>query len=166
MNTASCLPIEVRTAVFRRAVAQAYLDTCAFYRVSLGYTLDELQMTIALRLEGHFVRQYGAEDGMDMACTMLSDMVQPDVLVAAPRLTALGQKMMDELQMTIALRLEGHFVRQYGAEDGMDMACTMLSDMVQPDVLVAAPRLTALGQKMMDELCCERLSAAQNATVH
>ncbi|MGU9889643.1 MULTISPECIES: hypothetical protein [Serratia] len=42
MNTASCLPIEVRTAVFRRAVAQAYLDTCAFYRVSLGYTLDEL----------------------------------------------------------------------------------------------------------------------------
>ncbi|HGM4680827.1 DUF5375 domain-containing protein [Serratia marcescens] len=106
MNTSSCLPIEVRTAVFRRAVAQAYLDTCAFYRVSLGYTLDELQMTIALRLEGHFVRQYGAEDGMDMACTMLSDMVQPDVLVAA------------------------------------------------------------LGQKMMDELCCERLSAAQNATVH
>ncbi|OZT16340.1 DUF5375 family protein [Serratia marcescens] len=105
MNTASCLPIEVRTAVFRRAVAQAYLDTCAFYRVSLGYTLD-------------------------------------------------------------ALRLEGHFVRQYGAEDGMDMACTMLSDMVQPDVLVAAPRLTALGQKVMDELCCERLSAAQNATVH
>lgn len=111
MNTSSCLPIEVRTAVFRRAVAQAYLDTCAFYRVSLGYTLDELQMTIALRLEGHFVRQYGAADGMDMACTMLSDMVQPDVLVASPR-------------------------------------------------------LTALGQKMMDELCCERLSAAQNATVH
>lgn len=30
MNTSSCLPIEVRTAVFRRAVAQAYLDTCAF----------------------------------------------------------------------------------------------------------------------------------------
>ncbi len=53
MNTSSCLPIEVRTAVFRRAVAQAYLDTCAFYRVNLGYTLDELQMTIALRLEGH-----------------------------------------------------------------------------------------------------------------
>ena len=46
MNTASCLPIEVRTAVFRRAVAQAYLDTCAFYRVSLGYTLDELKNEI------------------------------------------------------------------------------------------------------------------------
>lgn len=97
MNTASCLPIEVRTAVFRRAVAQAYLDTCAFYRVSLGYTLDELQMAIAMNLEGHFVRQYGVDDGMDMACAMLSDMVQPDVLVSAPRLTALGQKLMDEL---------------------------------------------------------------------
>lgn len=30
MSTQSCLPIEVRTAVFRRAVAQAYSDTCAF----------------------------------------------------------------------------------------------------------------------------------------
>ena len=62
--------------------------------------------------------------------------------------------------------LRGYFVRQHGAEVGMDMACTMLSDMVQPDILVAPPRLTTLGQKMMDELCCERLSAAQHATVH
>jgi len=97
MSTHSCLPIEVRTAVFRRAVAHAYRDTCAFYRVSLDYTLDELQMLIALRLEGYFVQQHGAAVGMDMACTMLSDMVLPDVLVAAPRLTTLGQKMMDEL---------------------------------------------------------------------
>ncbi|WP_273855221.1 DUF5375 family protein [Serratia liquefaciens] len=97
MSTQSCLPIEVRTAVFRRAVAQAYSDTCAFYRVSIGYTLDELQMLIAMRLEGFFVQQHGAEAGMDMACTMLSDMVQPDVLVAPPRLTTLGQKLMDEL---------------------------------------------------------------------
>ncbi|GAA3898200.1 DUF5375 domain-containing protein [Gibbsiella dentisursi] len=93
----SCLPIDVRTAVFRRAVAQAYLDTCAFYGVRLGYTLDELQMAIALNLEGHFVRQHGQEDGLDMACTLLSDMVQPDILVAPPRLTRLGQQMMDEL---------------------------------------------------------------------
>ena len=68
--------------------------------------------------------------------------------------------------MAIAMDIEGYFVRQHGAEVGMDMACTMLSDMVQPDILVAPPRLTTLGQKMMDELCCERLSAAQHATVH
>ncbi|QIP92475.1 DUF5375 family protein [Serratia fonticola] len=99
MNTLnqSCLPIEVRTAVYRRAVAQAYLDTCAFYGLSLGYSLDELQMAIAMQLEGYFVGQHGPEDGMDMACAMLGDMVQPDILVAPPRLTPLGQKMMDEL---------------------------------------------------------------------
>ncbi|MDU5488249.1 MAG: DUF5375 family protein [Serratia liquefaciens] len=98
MNTPqSCLPVEVRTAVYRRALAHAYLDTCAFYRVNPGYTLDELQMAIAMDIEGYFVRQHGAEVGMGMACTMLSDMVQPDILVAPPRLTTLGQKMMDEL---------------------------------------------------------------------
>nr|WP_315290312.1 DUF5375 family protein [Serratia proteamaculans] len=97
MSTQSCLPIEVRTAVYRRAVAQAYSDTCVFYQVNLNYTLDELQILIAMRLEGYFVQQHGAEAGMDMACTMLSDMVQPDVLVAPPRLTVLGQKLMDEL---------------------------------------------------------------------
>ncbi len=98
MNTPqSCLPVEVRTAVYRRALAHAYLDTCAFYRVTPGYTLDELQMAIAMDIEGYFVRQHGPEVGMDMACTMLSDMVQPDILVAPPRLTTLGQKMMDEL---------------------------------------------------------------------
>jgi len=44
MNTPqSCLPVEVRTAVYRRALAHAYLETCAFYRVNPGYTLDELQ---------------------------------------------------------------------------------------------------------------------------
>lgn len=98
MNTPqSCLPVEVRTAVYRRALAHAYLETCSFYRVNSGYTLDELQMAIAMDIEGYFVRQHGAEVGMDMACTMLSDMVQPDILVAPPRLTTLGQKMMDEL---------------------------------------------------------------------
>lgn len=98
MNTLqSCLPVEVRTAVYRRALAHAYLDTCAFYRVTPGYTLDELQMAIAMDIEGYFVRQHGPEVGMDMACTMLSDMVQPDILAAPPRLTTLGQKMMDEL---------------------------------------------------------------------
>ncbi|WP_145484209.1 DUF5375 family protein, partial [Yersinia aldovae] len=99
MNTLnqSCLPVEVRTAVYRRALAHAYLDTCVSHGVSLGYSLDELQMTIAMDIEGYFVRQHGPEAGMDMACTMLSDMVQPDILLAPPRLTVLGQKTMDEL---------------------------------------------------------------------
>jgi len=68
--------------------------------------------------------------------------------------------------MVIAMDIEGYFVRQHGAEVGMDMACTMLSDMVQPDILVAPPRLTTLGQKMMDELCCGRMAVTCHTTVH
>lgn len=93
----SCLPVEVRTAVYRRAVAQGYLSACEHYGLSVSASLDEVQMTIALELEGYYVRKYGPENGMDMACTMLSEMVQPDVLVAAPRLTRMGETMMDEL---------------------------------------------------------------------
>lgn len=93
----SCLPIEVRTAVYRRAVAQGYISACEQYGLSVSASLDEVQMTIALELEGYYVRKYGPETGMDMACTMLSKMVKPDVLVAAPKLTRMGESMMDEL---------------------------------------------------------------------
>lgn len=98
MNTTqqSCLPVEVLTALYRRALAQAYLDACATYGVETGYTLDELQMTIAA-VESYYVRQHGTKLGMDIACAMLRDMVQPDILVAKPRLTPLGESMMDEL---------------------------------------------------------------------
>ena len=93
----SCLPVEVLTAVYRRAVAQAYLDACANSGVSVGYTLDELQMTIAREVEAYYVTRHGVEEGMGMACTMLGDMVLPDILVAKPRLTRLGETLMDEL---------------------------------------------------------------------
>lgn len=96
-DNTSCLPVEVRTAVYRRAIAQSYLTACEKYGLSVAASLDELQMTIAFELEGYYVRKYGSETGMDMACTMLSEMVLPDVLVAAPRLTRMGETMMDEL---------------------------------------------------------------------
>ena len=72
MNTTqqSCLPVEVLTALYRRALAQAYLDACTAYGVETGYTLDELQMTIAKEVESYYVRQHGAKLGMDIACAM------------------------------------------------------------------------------------------------
>nr|WP_222939052.1 DUF5375 family protein [Duffyella gerundensis] len=91
------MPVEVRTAVYRRAVAQGYISACEHYGLSVSASLDEVQMTIAFELEGYYVRKYGPETGMDMACTMLSEMVKPDVLVAAPKLTRMGESMMDEL---------------------------------------------------------------------
>lgn len=93
----SCLPVEVRTAVYRRALAQGYLNACLTQGIRVSATLDELQMTIALELEGFYVRRHGTDAGMEMACTMLGDMVEPDLLTAPPRLTALGVTMMDEL---------------------------------------------------------------------
>lgn len=93
----SCLPVEVRTAVYRRALAQGYLNACTTLGITVSATLDELQMTIALELEGFYLRRHGKEAGMEMACTMLGDMVEPDLLTAPPRLTRLGATMMDEL---------------------------------------------------------------------
>lgn len=93
----SCLPVEVRAAVYRRAIAQGYLRACQHYGLSVAASLDELQMRIALVLESYYVSRYGLPAGLDMACTMLSEMVELDVLTAPPRLTRLGEKMMDEL---------------------------------------------------------------------
>ena len=93
----SCLPVEVRTAVYRRALAQGYLNACKNLGITVSATLDELQMTIALELESFYVRRHGPDAGMEMACTMLGDMVEPDLLTAPPRLTRLGATMMDEL---------------------------------------------------------------------
>ena len=93
----SCLPVEVRTAVYRRALAQGYLNACRTQGIRVSATLDELQMTIALELEGFYVRRHGEDAGMEMACTMLGDMIEPDLLTAPPRLTRLGVTMMDEL---------------------------------------------------------------------
>lgn len=107
----SCLPVEVRTAVYRHALAQGYLNACKTLGITVSATLDELQMTIALELEGFYVRRHGAEAGMEMACTMLGDMVEPDLLTAPPRLTRLGANMMDELfcsQLTATRRATLH----------------------------------------------------------
>lgn len=36
----SCLPVEVRTAVYRRAVAQGYLSACEHYGLNISASLD------------------------------------------------------------------------------------------------------------------------------
>ena len=107
----SCLPVELRTAVYRRALAQGYLNACKSLGITVSATLDELQMTIALELEGFYVRRHGPDMGMEMACTMLGDMVERDLLTAPPRLTSLGVTIMDELfcsQLAVANRATLH----------------------------------------------------------
>ncbi|MEI7113663.1 DUF5375 family protein [Serratia sp. TMDUHS_CL] len=96
-GSASCIPLEVRTALFRRAVAEAYLAACAAQGMTLPHTLDSLQMLIASDIEALFVKLHGVDEGMAIACSLLGDMVAPDILLAAPQLTAQGCNIMGEL---------------------------------------------------------------------
>ncbi|MGQ5800182.1 DUF5375 family protein [Serratia sp. IR-2025] len=96
-GSASCIPLEVRTALFRRAVAEAYLAACAAQGMTLPHTLDSLQMLIASDIEALFVKLHGVDEGMAIACSLLGDMVAPDILLAAPQLTAQGCNIMAEL---------------------------------------------------------------------
>ena len=62
---------------------------------SVSYThLDDLQLIMANELEAFHVREHGVENGIEIACAMLSDMVQPDFLEYAPRLTPFGEMVM------------------------------------------------------------------------
>ncbi|MCU7062661.1 DUF5375 domain-containing protein [Serratia ureilytica] len=96
-GSASCIPLEVRTALFRRAVAEAYLAACAAQGMTLPHTLDSLQMLIASDIEALFVKLHGVDEGMAIACSLLGDMVAPDILLAAPQLTSQGCNIMAEL---------------------------------------------------------------------
>ncbi|MBB1582559.1 MULTISPECIES: DUF5375 family protein [Serratia] len=96
-GSASCIPLEVRTALFRRAVAEAYLAACAVQGVALSHSLDSLQKLIASDIEALFVKMHGIDEGMEIACSLLGEMVAPNILLAAPQLTAQGCNIMAEL---------------------------------------------------------------------
>jgi len=99
MNThnQSCIPVELRIALYRRAVACAYQTTCKQYGIHVALSLDALEAKIANEVEAFHVAEHGLELGVEIACAMLGDMVTPDFLDASPRLTALGERVMDEV---------------------------------------------------------------------
>ncbi|HFI5326074.1 TPA: DUF5375 family protein [Serratia liquefaciens] len=96
-GSASCIPLEVRTALFRRAVAEAYLAACAAQGMTLPHSLDDLQRLIASDIEALFVKLHGIDEGMEIACSLLGEMVAPNILLAAPQLTVQGCNIMAEL---------------------------------------------------------------------
>lgn len=96
-GSTSCIPLEVRTALFRRAVAEAYLAACAVQGVALSHSLDSLQKLIASDIEALFVKMHGIDEGMEIACSLLGEMVAPNILLAAPQLTVQGCNIMVEL---------------------------------------------------------------------
>lgn len=91
----SCIPVELRLALYRRAVACAYHDACKYYGLELSMTLDALEAAIANEVEAFYVAEHGAARGVAMACDVLGDMVYPDFLDMPPCLTPLGESVMD-----------------------------------------------------------------------
>ncbi|EOF9225818.1 TPA: hypothetical protein MIR59_18945 [Klebsiella pneumoniae] len=91
------LPPVLRAALYRRAVACAWLTLCERQHRYPHLTLDALESAIAAELEGFYLRQHGEEKGRLIACALLEDLMQAGPLKAAPSLSFLGLAMMDEL---------------------------------------------------------------------
>ncbi len=87
----------LRAAMYRRAVACAWLNLCARQHRYPQLTLDTLEGAIAAELEGFYLRQHGEEKGRQIACALLEDLMEAGPLKAAPSLSFLGMAVMDEL---------------------------------------------------------------------
>ncbi|HBN5543059.1 TPA: DUF5375 domain-containing protein [Enterobacter cloacae] len=91
------LPPVLRAALYRRAVACAWLTVCERQRRYPHLTLDALESAIADELEGFYLRQHGEEKGRQIACALLEDLMEAGPLKATPSLSFLGLAVMDEL---------------------------------------------------------------------
>lgn len=91
------LPPVLHAALYRRAVACAWLTLCERQHRYPHLTLDALESTIAAELEGFYLRQHGEEKGRQIACALLEDLMEAGPLKAAPSLSFLGLAVMDEL---------------------------------------------------------------------
>lgn len=70
------LSLSLRVALYRRAVACAWLSACYQQNRHLQLTLDEIETAIARELEGFYLRQHGQTKGMEIACALLSDLME------------------------------------------------------------------------------------------
>ena len=87
----------LRTALYRRAVACAWLTACHEQKRHCGLTLERLERAISSQFEDFYVRQHGRERGQEIACALLADLLVAGPLKSAPCLSFLGQVLMDEL---------------------------------------------------------------------
>ena len=87
----------LRAALYRRAVACAWLTVCERQQRFQHLTLKVLETAIASELEGFYLRQHGEEKGRQIACALLEDLMEAAPLKATPSLSFLGLAVMDEL---------------------------------------------------------------------
>lgn len=71
------LPPVLRAALYRRAVACAWLTVCERQHRYPHLTLESLEAAIAAELEGFYLRQHGEEKGRQIACALLEDLMEP-----------------------------------------------------------------------------------------
>ncbi|HEX4502966.1 MAG TPA: DUF5375 domain-containing protein [Scandinavium sp.] len=87
----------LRVALYRRAVACAWLTVCEHQHRYPLLTLDTLESAMTIELEGFYLRQHGEETGRQIACALLEDLMEAGPLKATPSLSFLGLVVMDEL---------------------------------------------------------------------
>ena len=89
--------LALRAALYRRAVACAWLTLSSQQECYSGLMLAELEDAIARELEGFYLRQHGQQRGLEIACALLSDLMESGPLKACPVLSLLGMTVMNEL---------------------------------------------------------------------
>lgn len=102
----SIFPVELTTALYRRAIATAWrekllADTGSETHGPHRLTVERIEMAIALHVESAMVNRYGEAQGAAAALALLTDMVEPSLLTAPPVLTARGREVMAELYRTL-----------------------------------------------------------------
>ncbi len=90
-------PPVLRAALYRRAVACAWLTRCEHQYGYPPLTLEALESAIASEVEDFYLSQHGEEKGRQIACALLEDLIEAGPLNAVPSLSLLGLVVMDEL---------------------------------------------------------------------
>jgi len=90
MTNTAILTTELRLSLYRRVAALAYQNFCIANDSHQEIDLDALEVKIAYEVEVYHILEYGHEDGLEYACELLSDMIEPDFLLAPPKLTEWG----------------------------------------------------------------------------
>ena len=102
----SIFPVELTTALYRRAIATAWREKmitetgCEIYG-SHRLTVERIEMAIALHIESAMVNEHGEAHGAAVALAMLTDMIKPTLLIAPPVLTMRGCEVMTMLYRTL-----------------------------------------------------------------
>ena len=102
----SIFPVEMTTALYRRAIASAWRQKMLNETGSDQYgphslTVERIEMAMALHSECGLMTEYGEVQGAAAALALLTDMLEPSLLTAPPVLTARGCEVMAEMYRTL-----------------------------------------------------------------